>query len=260
MEGSVSIIGTGNLAWHLAQALPAAGFQVIQVGSRSAGSANQFIADLELKADPLVPGDRVTADYVILAVRDAAIQAVVDSYSLSPSSLVIHTSGSTNIKVLSETGITRGGVLYPYQTFTRGRLLSLRKVPLFLETLQDSDKQAMELLAKSLSSKVQWLSSENRQRLHLAGIFTANFGNFMLFEASQILAEMGLEIEVLEALAQEVTKKALELGPERAQTGPALRGDLQVVSSHVDLLKNDRAKELYSLISKRIHEELGSNE
>ena len=67
------------------------------------------------------------------------------------------------------------------------------------------------------------------------------------------MSHRGLEYEWLKPLITETINKSLAIGPEAAQTGPAKRGDLEILDSHMELLKDDESiAEIYRVISQDI--------
>ena len=57
----------------------------------------------------------------------------------------------------------------------------------------------------------------------------------------------------LKPLIAETINKSLEIGPTKAQTGPARRGDLEILDKHMESLKKDEPlQEIYRLISQHI--------
>ena len=87
----------------------------------------------------------------------------------------------------------------------------------------------------------------------MAAVFAANFTNHMLTISSDLLLQSNLEFSWLAPLITETINKSLKVGPENAQTGPASRGDLKVLDSHVEFLHHDEIiQEIYKLISQHI--------
>jgi predicted short-subunit dehydrogenase-like oxidoreductase (DUF2520 family) len=67
-------------------------------------------------------------------------------------------------------------------------------------------------------------------------------------------AEEGIPFEVLLPLIDETSAKVHMLTPREAQTGPAVRGDMAVVQSHLQALSEDKElNEIYALISNYIN-------
>jgi aromatic ring hydroxylase len=53
-------------------------------------------------------------------------------------------------------------------------------------------------------------------------------------------------------LIEETFKKALSMGPQNTQTGPALRQDLKTIQKHFDLITDQDIKKLYLNLSTSI--------
>nr|MBC8344203.1 DUF2520 domain-containing protein [Bacteroidota bacterium] len=77
--------------------------------------------------------------------------------------------------------------------------------------------------------------------------------------SKEILDQEQIDFQLLEPLVRESVMKAFTLGPEKAQTGPAKRGDCSITDKHKSLLKNKKWRELYSLMSDMIREDFKRN-
>jgi predicted short-subunit dehydrogenase-like oxidoreductase (DUF2520 family) len=60
-----------------------------------------------------------------------------------------------------------------------------------------------------------------------------------------------LDFDLLKPLIHETVDKLNYLSPEKAQTGPAKRGDRKVIETHLSSLEG-RTKEIYKLLSESI--------
>ena len=49
----------------------------------------------------------------------------------------------------------------------------------------------------------------------------------------------------------------MEVSPEEAQTGPAVRGDYQTINRHLTTLEKKSQKEIYHLLTKAIQSHYG---
>ena len=79
----------------------------------------------------------------------------------------------------------------------------------------------------------------------------------MLLEAQSLLKEAQLDPKAMQHLLQETLDKALAIGPENAQTGPALRHDMQTLQTHKNLLSPEQ-QQLYECLTQRIQERFRS--
>jgi len=242
------VIGAGKVATLLAQHLYSAGHEISGVWSRDGEHALGLAVTLGAEGIPDpggVPGD---ADFYLVAVSDGAIPEVASRFRGYPGTWV-HTAGAVPMETLAG-AFGRYGVLYPLQTFTKGREPSLRETPILVE---GSDKQVcsqISSLASSISGNVIEADSADRLVVHLAAVFANNFSNHMVTVAGRILKERGYEPSLLDPILRETFQKIMEMGPERAQTGPAARGDLATMEKHLQLLKKHPGWEkMYTFIS-----------
>ena len=253
---NISIIGAGNVGWHLAQALEAAGHIMHEIFSRNASHA-QALANKLHKVSPISHLDfsKSKAKIFIIAVSDDAIGEVVSKLTLPPDALLVHTSGSQPMSSLTRGNTTHIGVFYPLQTFSKDKPIDFSSIPICLETAHPKDLELLQQLAGSISQDVRVMNSEERVVLHVAAVFACNFTNYLLGIAEKILDDHQIGLDVLQPLITETLQKALEIGPQKAQTGPAARGDTATIQRHLEFLKNheDYAK-IYDLFSRHIAE------
>ena len=73
--------------------------------------------------------------------------------------------------------------------------------------------------------------------------------------AADVLAQKGLPFDVMLPLVDETARKVHELSPKAAQTGPAIRGDQNVMKAQAALLDTPE-RTIYELLSKSIQEHL----
>ncbi|MGY6558884.1 MAG: Rossmann-like and DUF2520 domain-containing protein [Nitritalea sp.] len=254
----ISIIGTGNVAWQLGQALEEAGHQVLEVFGRSPKKARAVLENLYLAEyqDHLDFSDS-DADWFILAVSDDAILLCCEELILPEGAILLHTSGTVPLDVLYASSADEVGILYPLQSFTKGRALDFREIPLLIEADSPLILRRLKKLAASLSTQVQVLGSKERTFVHLAAVFAANFTNHLWHIAEEILKEEELELSLLQPLVEETVAKAFALGPQRSQTGPARRRDEATLDRHEAFLRQrfPELLALYQEMSARIQEQ-----
>jgi predicted short-subunit dehydrogenase-like oxidoreductase (DUF2520 family) len=104
-----------------------------------------------------------------------------------------------------------------------------------------------------MSKQVTQISSEDRKALHIAAVFASNFTNHLLTLSKEILEANQLNFEMVKPLIVETINKSLSIGPDNAQTGPAKRGDMEILDRHMEFLQHDETlAEIYRLISQHI--------
>ncbi len=249
----IALIGAGNVAWNIAQVLQTSPFQIVQVISQGGSSAQALADEFGIPDHGQAPAElRQDLDLVLIATHDHSVATVAQQFAPHRPSQAIfaHTSGSISLAELAPLGDPIG-VFYPMQTFTKGRPTNWREVPLFLEGNADVVNQLWPV-AEYLSDRVAELDSVGRLKLHLGAVFASNFSNYMYLLAEQMIEGLGdFDLKMYEGLIREGVDKALSLGPQNAQTGPARRGDQVTMEKHLQLLKGADA-ELYGTLSARI--------
>lgn len=251
---NISFIGSGNLAWHLAPALDNAGYVVKEVYSRNRRHAEALTGRLyQAEAKSSLDFSTSTSSVFFIATSDDAIEGIAQEIILPEEACLLHVSGSQPLSVLQYAATTNTGVFYPLQTFTRAKKIDFSEIPLFLESSNTETEKVMLTLAKAISRHVKRITSEERKALHIAAVFAANFSNHMLTLSKKILEENGLAFDLIKPLITETINKGLSLGPQNSQTGPAVRGDLRILDTHLDFLKDDdELASIYKLISQSI--------
>jgi len=250
----IALIGTGNVAWHLAIAFENAGHVITDVYSRKKENATDFSKAL-YHAEPTDALDfkKSTAEVFIMAVSDDAIETLAQNLQLPANAILAHTSGAAGLNQLGYSNTENTGVFYPLQTFSKHKKVNIESVLICIEGTNTDTETKLSVLAKSISSNVQLINSEKRKSIHLAAVFACNFANHMFTLSKELMNHQGLDFELLKPLIAETLNKSLEVGPDNAQTGPAKRNDLETLDKQHKALNNDpEVAELYRLISQHI--------
>ena len=230
---NIVIVGKGNVATNLDYAF------------RKKGIACQMVSSRE-GLDHLP-----AANVYIYAVRDEALPSVVAQVVGVGKSLHLHTSGTMPITVFGDDK-PHAGVFYPFQTFSKARVIEdFSTVPVFFEARGIDDISAVYSLALTITSRVYEASQHDRERLHVAGVFTNNFTNLMYTMAAELLKNTHIPFSALLPLIDETAAKIHTLSPHDAQTGPARRGDENVMNHHLSLLTEEQ-QAIYRLLSDAI--------
>ena len=230
---NIVIIGRGNVATNLDYAF------------RKKGVACQMVSSRE-GLDQLP-----AANVYIYAVKDEALADVVAQVKDKEKSLHLHTSGSMPVSVFGEDK-PHAGVFYPFQTFSKARVIEdFSTIPVFFEARGIDDISAVYSLALAITNHVYETTQHDRERLHVAGVFACNFTNLMYTMAADVLKSTHIPFKVLLPLIDETASKIHTLAPCDAQTGPARRGDENVMAHHISLLTEEQRK-VYQLLSEEI--------
>jgi len=244
------IIGSGNVAWHLAINLYNSGIEIKQVCSRKLPHASSLAQRVAAKPICCPEDIDTSADIYIISISDNAVAEFVDNMP-NVEGIVCHTAGSLHINLLSK--FTHFAVLYPMQTFSKSQELDIKTVPFFIESPETEIADSIRNLALKLSSKVSFLQSEQRIKLHISAVFACNFVNHLFTQASDVLTDIGLNFELLKPLVAQTVEKAFKIPPSEGQTGPAVRNDQNTVNKHIESIKNNNdMQNLYKLLSESI--------
>ncbi len=249
----VTLIGTGTVSTHLKEVFTKTdSVEVIQV-IPSRGNALSKALKTTPNQDEIGLNSE-EPDVYIIAVSDDAITSVSELLTKS-GKIIAHTSGSVSIDALPN-GV-RKGIFYPLQTFSKGRKVNFKTVPICIEAEKKEDLELLRRLGESISGSVYKISSEQRKLLHLSAVFVNNFTNHMYQIGNEICEDNQVPFDILKPLISETVEKLDSLPPLEAQTGPAKRSDQQTIQRHLQQLKNETHKEVYQIITKSITETHG---
>ncbi|WP_417360640.1 Rossmann-like and DUF2520 domain-containing protein [Galbibacter sp.] len=189
------------------------------------------------------------ADIYIIAVSDIAI-AEISSALPFQDRFVVHTSGNTSMEAIDSKN--RRGVYYPLQSFSKDKQLQWPEIPLLIEAAEEKDLELLQKLAKSMTDKVYMINSQQRSGIHLTAVFVNNFVNHMYTIGADLCDQEQIPFEIFFPLINQTTKSLNTTPPKASQTGPAVRGDLNTISSHLEQLTNPLHKEIYKSITRSI--------
>ncbi len=244
------ILGTGNVATHLFHAFfESENVAVVQVYNHNADSLKPFSEKTQTtnSLDELEE-----ADVYLICAKDDAIKDLAEKMPYR-NKLIAHTSGSLPLLNVS----TKNGVFYPLQTFSKEVFVDVSKIPFCIEASDENSLKILRHLAESISDKIYTISTEQRKILHLAAVFVCNFTNHLYSIGEEICVKNQVPFEILHALITETARKATVASPEKIQTGPAVRNDLETIEQHLSQLKNPDFKEIYILLTQSIQEKNG---
>lgn len=251
----ISMIGAGNVASLLAPALESAGHRIVEVYSRHLKNAQALCDSLyEAKVNHHLDFSQSIATIFILAVPDDRIREVATQLVLPNDAILMHTSGSMSLEILYQVGYADSAVLYPLQTFTKNKKVSFQEIPLLIEGSNPTTLAVVRQVAESISKHVQEMRSEQRAVVHIAAVFSCNFTNHLIRIAEDLTETHHIDFNLLKPLIAETVNKSLSIGPQKAQTGPAVRKDTETIQRQMDFLRNTDQKlaQLYQLLSESI--------
>ncbi len=256
---SIVFIGAGNIATNLAISFFNAGCSIAQIYSRSINSAQNLAISVNAIAINNLSELNKEVDFYFICVPDKAILTVADEVRKDIKGIIVHSSGSTETNVLSK--FNSFGIFYPFQTFSKSRIVSLKEVPICLSGNNEKTFKSLYDLALLIGNKVIELDPETRAWLHLSGVMANNFTNHLLALSYQLARDKGFNFDLLKPLVLETVQKAFEGDPAKTQTGPAIRDDHTTINTQIEKLKeySPQLADLYKALTLSIQELAKSN-
>lgn len=243
----ITIIGAGNIAHWFASVLQRHGVRIQQIYSRTAAHATALANTCDAQPITNLAHLNNSSDCYLFALADNCYDSLLPTLPFKLP-LAVHTAGSLPITLLQPYA-DHYGIVYPYQTVSKTLDFSKIEVPLAVEGDCPKTEQQLTTLAELCSPKVYHLNEKQRLALHLAAVFACNFTNAMYGIAHNILTEANLDWAMILPLLQNTLDKTKLTTPQAAQTGPAKRGDHNVMAKHCAALNNPELKEIYQQIS-----------
>jgi len=228
------LIGAGNVGTVFGRLMQQRGHQIIQVVSRNLNSAHLLAAELGCAAanDPAILD--TTADIYIVAMADAALNEIQETYFLGDK-LIVHTAGAVSKDILQKVS-TNYGVLYPLQSLRKETPSLQQEIPLLVDGNSPECLSRIESFARSLSPLVTRVEDAQRLKLHVAAVIVNNFTNHLYTLAAGYCKEEGLDFTMLQPLIEETALRVRFHPPASVQTGPAIRKDIVTLDKHLRLL------------------------
>jgi len=255
-NNQIVIIGAGNLATNLAQVFHEKISQEIHIHSRTKNSVKLLANKINVPSYSFDANDvPFDASLYVISISDDAISDIVNNEILKEkinNNLVVHTAGSIQAKILKKLS-ANFGIFYPLQTFSRFKKADFKNIPLCLEANSGFNYNRLSKIAFQISEDVRKINFEQRKYIHLSAVFANNFSNNMFAIAENILKEKDIDFDILLPLINETIAKIQKNSPKKAQTGPAIRNDVEVMNKHLELLKDDaNLQNIYKFVSENI--------
>lgn len=260
----ISFVGSGNVAWHLSQAMEEAGHWICEVYSRNTQNARKLAAELyDANIQPDLNFAESIADVIVLAVSDDALDQVIQQIVFPENVIVVHTSGTRSlaefqrlIEIYSDVFV-HTGIFYPLQSFSKGFPIDYKELPLCIESKNELIENKLISLAQSISDNVTRMDSHERFVLHVSAVFANNFTNYLIGISNDLISREQLNFDLLKPLIQTTIDKAFHSeDPAEVQTGPARRGDWATINRHLEYLQetNPEWTAIYRLLTDKIRE------
>lgn len=203
------LVGPGRAGLSVASALSEIGWELVRTYGRGDDVASAAAG----------------VDLCIVATPDSAIAQTAKAIS-SAEAVLMHLSGATTLDAL---GAHRRCSLHP--------LTSLADPVTGAQTLRSTwfavaGDEIATTLAEELSGRHFEVSDADRALYHAAAAVGANHLVALLGQVERLAAEISVPFEAFLPLARASLENTGALGPARALTGPAARGDEETIRQH----------------------------
>lgn len=167
-------------------------------------------------------------DLLVIATPDDHVARVASMVRPVPTTTVIHLSGSLGLDVLGDH--LRRGSLHPLMPLPNP-VIGADRLASGITFAVAGDPVAGRV-AEALGGRVVEVEDGSRTTYHAAATIAANHLVALIGQVERVAATIGLPLEAFAGLLHAATDDALTLGPRRALTGPAARGDWDTVEAH----------------------------
>ena len=249
---TISFIGSGNVATHLAVALNAKGFIIETILSQTLQNATELASKVNARGiDQLNQLDQ-TSDLYISSLKDDVIDAYLEGLNLKEK-LLVHTSGSYETTKLAKFS-SKTGSFYPLQTFNKHISVDFSTIPIIIESENAEPIESLLAIAKRITNNTHILTAAQKKALHISAIGINNFTHFILSKSKEYCRFNSLDFSLLNPLLKQTIESfSNEEEPLKKQTGPARRGDLTIIENHIEALSGDKEfQALYKDLSQYI--------
>lgn len=256
----IAIVGPGSLGTALAVSLAKAGFVIDAVIARSRGSFRkaQQLAK-RVGALPTTDLGATQADLLWICVPDSQIAPAALTFARKlewKGRTVFHSSGaltSDELRPLRRRG-ARVASVHPLMTFVRGSRGALVGVPFAIEGDPAAVRMARRIV-RDLGGYSFTILKKNKRAYHAWGTFASPLLMALLATTEEVAALAGVQRKAARQrmipILQQTLANYAAFGAPRAFSGPIIRGDVETVRRHLEVLaKLPVAKEVYSALAK----------
>lgn len=248
----ISIIGSGNVANHLAQIFFEKNLRIVEIYSRNYVEGKKLANKIDANYISDIKSVGLNTDIIIMAISDDAIPEVCKKLNLD-NQILAHTSGIANSEDL-KVATKNYACFYPLQTFTKGTSVEFDNIPILINASNSQTLSELKTIAYKISKTVEEISDIERQKLHLSAVMVNNFTNHLYTLASNYLIKNDIDFNLLKPLIQETVKKISNSNPIANQTGPAKRNDIKTIEKHFSLIEDEDLLEIYRILTKSIYD------
>jgi len=242
---NVSLVGAGTVATALGVLLQRAGHRVTAASGREATVERiaRWLPEVPVVAAPTAAAE---GEVVVVGTPDDRIRAVCAEIAAAGGfrrgQVVCHLSGASGLDALDDAASAGAGTmsLHPLQTFpnVEAALRRMPGAPMAVTAPGLAELAIGERLARDVGGDPFVLDDAAKPLYHAGAVFASNLVVAALAAGEEALAAAGVAEPAarLLPLIRASIEGAAELGPGRALTGPAIRGDAGTVERNLRAL------------------------
>lgn len=252
----LNIVGLGRLGKVFARLWVLQGLGEIQdIHSTTTSSVLAFINEVGQGRCCQNLLEMSRADLTVITVPDDVISVVANTLAqnraFEAGDMVIHCSGRLSSIVLAsfhERGCLIASV-HPMRSFTE--VWKEKEAYVGTYCALEGDLIALQRL-QTIIGQMGFLpfliASDKKSTYHCSGVWGANYLITLFYQALNALSEAGVDAATSKAIVLSLMRTTLDNlateSPEKALTGPLMRGDTQTLMAHLNILSGD-SKRLY---------------
>jgi len=258
----IAIVGPGRLGTALAVELTRAGYTIAEVISREQTASRrkaQALAKRVRARATTLKNPQLDAALIWFCVPDRSVASAARALSGAtqwPKKIAFHSSGalsSDELSVLRRRGAAVASV-HPMMTFVSGSIPSLAGVPFALEGDRAALRRARPI-TRSLKAPAFTIRKQEKAAYHAWGAFTSPLLVAALVIMEKVACAAGLTAADARKKMLPIVKQTLKnydrLGPAGAFSGPLIRGDIEIVRRHLQVLRKvPGARDVYSALAR----------
>ncbi len=244
----IAIVGAGNLGTALAFSLNEAGYPIEAVIARGEGKSLAKARHLAKKvgARAMIGAEGLKARVLWLCVPDREIQkaaAALAERFARKGKIALHSSGaltSDELDAFRRKGAATASV-HPLMTFVERSLPPLVGVPFAIE----GDPAAVTVsrrIARDLRGEAYSIRKEDKPAYHAWGTFTSPLLTVLLATTEHVAALAEVKGKVARRRMLPILRRTVEnygsVGAARGFSGPIIRGDVETVRRHLEVLQD----------------------
>jgi len=255
----INLIGPGRLGKALVQSLTHAGEHTLLA------VYHPDIARAQQAVDAIGQGTPINnlsllpkADITLITCPDDVMASLVDKLAeaavVAPNSIIMHLSGILSSDVLmplKQQGAWIASV-HPLKAFrktTQPETTAFQDVHCGIE----GNSKAIKILTplwQAMGAQLFTLNSEKKAAYHAAAVMASNYLVTLAAEASELFKSSGVPPQNAREICLQLMQTSLDNlkqtdTPEKALTGPLVRGDVQTIEQHLDAISSGKTKNLY---------------